>query len=97
MRLGQSYMSALFSLNKKLYEEWTAEPWDCFYVDAKCDLFIKILFEHYRKDIKNHQQLADNLKSCKNCRFKKTCQSLDNFCEECELIDDCDSEYCIYD
>jgi hypothetical protein len=43
LRLGQSYMNALFDIDKDLYKEVTGTDFDCFYNDDKLIELIKYL------------------------------------------------------
>lgn len=42
-RIGQSYMNALFIVNKRIYEKITKSDADCFYDDNKIINFINYL------------------------------------------------------
>lgn len=40
LRLGQSYMNALADIDIELYRDWSGKPWDCFFSDDKCHIFM---------------------------------------------------------
>jgi hypothetical protein len=44
LRRGQSYMNALYEIDKDLYNEITGTDCDCFYDDKKISTFIKRVF-----------------------------------------------------
>jgi len=41
LRLGQSYMDALWDLDREMYNSISQSDFDCYYDDKRCDFFLE--------------------------------------------------------